>query len=118
MLAAGADVNAISEHSPEISLLERAVDSEIPEMIEVMLAYGADIDSKDSYGNSMLHRAADKGNVEIVNLLLQAGANPLARDSFGFTPAMQVRLSRLELGEENYNELQTLLKNAEKNLTN
>jgi hypothetical protein len=118
LLAAGADVNAISEHSPEISLLERAVDSEIPEMIEVMLAYGADIDSKDSYGNSMLHRAADNGNVEIVNLLLQAGANPLARDSFGFTPAMQVRLSRLELGEENYNELQTLLKNAEKNLTN
>jgi ankyrin repeat protein len=53
------------------SLFERAVDSEIPEMIEVMLAYGANIDSKDVYGNSMLHRAVRAGNPDIVNQLLE-----------------------------------------------
>ena len=80
---------------------------------QAMLAYCADIDSRDSFGNTMLHRAAVDGNVEIVNLLIEAGVSPLSRDSLGFTPAMQVRLSRFDLGEDKYNELHTLLKNAE-----
>ena len=117
LLAAGADVDAVSEYSPEISFFARAIDSAIPEMIEVMLAYGADIDSRDIFGNTMLHRAALDGNIEIVNLLIEAGASPLLRDSLGFTPAMQVRLGRSELGEDKYNELHTLLKNAEANVS-
>ena len=117
LLAAGADINAVSEFTPAKSLFERVVDSEIPEMIEVMLAYGADIDSRDVYGNSMLHRAVRAGNPDIVNQLLESGANPLSRDSNGLTPAMRARLYRLEHGEENYNELQTLLKNAEANVS-
>lgn len=117
LLAAGADVDAVSEYSPEISLFERAIDSAIPEMIEAMLAYGADIDSRDIFGNTMLHRAAVDGNVEIVNLLIEAGVSPLSRDSLGFTPAMQVRLSRFDLGEDKYNELHTLLKSAEANVS-
>jgi len=117
LLAAGADINAVSEFAPAKSLFERVVDSEITEMIEVMLAYGADIDSKDVYGNSMLHRAVRAGNPDIVNQLLESGANPLSRDSNGLTPAMRARLYRLEHGEENYNELQTLLKNAEANVS-
>ena len=117
LLAAGADINAVSEFTPAKSLFERVVDSEITEMIEVMLAYGADIDSKDVYGNSMLHRAVRAGNPDIVNQLLESGANPLSRDSNGLTPAMRARLYRLEHGEENYNELQTLLKNAEANVS-
>ena len=115
LLAAGADINAVSELSPDISLFQRAVDSEIPAMIEVMLAYGADINSKDVNGNSMLHRAVRAGNVEIVNQLIESGADPLARDTNGLTPAMRARLSRLDHGEEKYNELNTLLKNAETN---
>ncbi len=115
LLAAGADINAVSEFTPDISLFQRAVDSEIPTMIEVMLAYGADINSKDVYGNSMLHRAVRAGNVEIVNQLIESGADPLARDTNGLTPAMRARLSRLDHGEEKYNELSTMLKNAETN---
>ena len=115
LLAAGADINAVSEFTPDISLFQRAVDSEIPTMIEVMLAYGADINSKDVYGNSMLHRAVRAGNVEIVNQLIESGANPLARDTHGLTPAMRARLSRLDHGEEKYNELSIMLKNAETN---
>ncbi len=115
LLAAGADINAFSELSPDISLFQRAVDSEIPAMIEVMLAYGADINSKDVNGNSMLHRAVRAGNVEIVNQLIESGADPLARNSNGLTPAMRARLSRLDHGEEKYNELHALLKNAETN---
>ena len=115
LLAAGADINAFSELSPDISLFQRAVDSEIPAMIEVMLAYGADINSKDVNGNSMLHRAVRAGNVEIVNQLIESGADPLARNSNGLTPAMRARLSRLDHGEEKYNELNNLLKNAETN---
>jgi ankyrin repeat protein len=115
LLAAGADINAVSEFTPDISLFQRAVDSEIPTMIEVMLAYGADINSKDVYGNSMLHRAVRAGNVEIVNQLIESGADPLARDTNGLTPAMRARLSRLDHGEEKYNELSIMLKNAEIN---
>ena len=115
LLAAGADINAVSEFTPDISLFQRAVDSEIPTMIEVMLAYGADINLKDVYGNSMLHRAVRAGNVEIVNQLIESGADPLARDTNGLTPAMRARLSRLDHGEEKYNELSIMLKNAETN---
>ena len=115
LLAAGADINAVSEFTPDISLFQRAVDSEIPTMIEVMLAYGADINSKDVYGNSMLHRAVRAGNVEIVNQLIESGADPLARDTNGLTPAMRARLSRLDHGEEKYNELSIMLKNSETN---
>lgn len=117
LLAAGADINAVSEFTPAKSLFERVVDSEIPEMIEVMLAYGADIDSKDVYGNSMLHRAVRAGNPDIVNQLLESGANPLSRDLNGLTPAMRARLYRLEHGEDKYNALHTLLKNAEANVS-
>ena len=95
LLAAGADINAVSEFTPAKSLFECVVDSDITEMIEVMLAYGADIDSKDVYGNSMLHRAVRAGNPDIVNQLLESGANPLSRDSNGLTPAMRACLYRL-----------------------
>jgi len=115
LLAAGADINAVSEFTPDKSLFEHVVDSEITDMIEVMLAHGADIDAKDFYGNSMLHRAVRAGNPDIVNQLLESGANPLSRDLNGLTPAMRARLYRLEHGEEKYKEIDTLLKNAEAN---
>ena len=117
LLAAGADINAVSEYAPELSLLELAVRRESLEMTEVMLAYGADVESKDGYGNSMLHRAVLDGNVAMVELLLEAGASPLSRDPYGFTPAMQARLNRFESGEALYEELHTLLKSAEANLS-
>jgi len=113
----GSGTTFLSLYDTAKSLFERAVDSEIPEMIEVMLAYGANIDSKDVYGNSMLHRAVRAGNPDIVNQLLESGANPLSRDLNGLTPAMRARLYRLEHGEDKYNELHTLLKNAEANVS-
>ncbi len=119
LLAAGADINAVSEFTPDISLFQRAVDSEIHhDRGYAPKQYGADINSKmfmEIQCCIAFLGILIKRNVEIVNQLIESGADPLARDTNGLTPAMRARLSRLDHGEEKYNELNTLLKNAETN---
>jgi ankyrin repeat protein len=59
------------------------------EVVKQLLAKGADVNAKSSYGYTALLYAADKGHTECVGLLLDGGANiniqssaPVIRDSF------------------------------------
>ena len=55
----------------------------------LLLARGATVGFRDSYGSTALHAAADawwSENTELVSVLLEAGADPLARNSRDRTP--------------------------------
>ena len=55
-------------------------------MAKLLLAIGADPNSKNKAGRTPLHRAAWFGNVEVIRQLLAAGAEPNTRDQEHHTP--------------------------------
>ncbi len=58
------------------------------EMIELLLAHGADVDAADFDGFTPLHLAAAADRAEIAEALIAAGANVEARDRVNFTPLL------------------------------
>jgi len=46
------------------------------DMLQLLLAYGADPNSKDSDGNTPLHHVVSVDNPELISLLLDCGADP------------------------------------------
>ena len=65
-----------------------AVSSEHPEVIQVLVAAGADPNGVNNSGQTPLHLAATAGDWDAENIgeLLAAGADPMARDNNGRTP--------------------------------
>jgi len=57
-----------------------------PEALELLTAYGADIDARDATGMTPLHVAAMLGRDFEARWLLEHGAEADARDRFGDTP--------------------------------
>jgi ankyrin repeat protein len=55
------------------------------DVVELLLANGADVNAEDNFGETPLHCAAD-GNKDLVALLLSKGANVNATDRAGVTP--------------------------------
>jgi cytohesin len=53
---------------------------------ELLLAHGADVNAKDSQGQTPLHFAAQQGQLQAVDWLLKRGADVNARDAKGKTP--------------------------------
>ena len=53
------------------------------QVVEVLIARGAEIDARDNQGMTPLHWAAERGQHELAGLLIDAGANMTARDSEG-----------------------------------
>ncbi len=66
--------------------LHRAVESDRQNMVEMLLASGADPNKVDYFKDSPLHFAASRGSVGTVITLLQAKASVNARNSSGYTP--------------------------------
>jgi len=52
-----------------------------PEVLEVILGAGAEVDILDKYGHTALHLAAGAGRVEAIKLLIDQGAKVDARNS-------------------------------------
>lgn len=94
LIERGADVNAADErgytalfhacHDPD-------EDRGHPELVELLLAAGADKEAKIGFGVRPLMYAAGNGEAGVVAALLRGGADPLARNEVGRTALMMVK---------------------------
>ena len=90
----GADVNAADERG--FTALFHACynpddDRGHPEVVELLLAAGADKEAKIGFGVRPLMYAAGNGEAGVVTALLRDGADPLARNEVGRTALMMVK---------------------------
>ena len=63
--------------------------------VKALLAKGADVNAKTSYGVTALSFAADRGSLEIVKSLLEHGADVNATDTFYHKPFWQGQPARV-----------------------
>lgn len=104
LLAAGADVNAVSEGGK--SALIRATTRGYLDIVRVLLAAGADVNAKKENGATALIVAVFLGYADIVRVLLASGADPDAQTAQGTTAEKWAQ----SIG---FTEIVALLRNAE-----
>jgi ankyrin repeat protein len=93
-LKAGADVNKKYEHGYCLTPLMYATLVGHREIVEELLAMGADIDAKDDdYERTALMQAILLGHEEIVTLLIDNRADVNAQDNYGWSPLMMLFLA-------------------------
>jgi ankyrin repeat protein len=54
--------------------------------VQDLIKRGADVNSKNNYGQTPLHRALGNNAIEIAKLLIDAGADVEAKNNYGLTP--------------------------------
>ncbi|MBW2703234.1 MAG: ankyrin repeat domain-containing protein [Deltaproteobacteria bacterium] len=86
LLDAGADVKAPSLQKWRISPLHLAAQGGNVQVIDLLLARGAELDAVNLEGYTPLHRAAWYGESAAVRHLIAKGANLKARNKWGQTP--------------------------------
>lgn len=97
----GVDINAKEKDSYRNTPLHKAVRHDQQDMIEFLVANGADIDSEASIGETPLHSAARIGSNKTVTLLIKLGADVNAQDNNGNTPLREAaRKGRFEVVEK------------------
>jgi ankyrin repeat protein len=84
-LAAGTDVDVKGGWLGGTPLHYAARDSH-KEIIELLIAKGADLNAKGSIGQTSLHDATERGHKETAELLIATGADVNAKDMYGETP--------------------------------
>ncbi|KAF2288366.1 hypothetical protein GH714_007075 [Hevea brasiliensis] len=83
---AGTGEGQILEDLDGCSLLHLACETADIGMLELLLQYGANINSTDSRGQTPLHRCILRGRAAFAKLLLSRGADPRAVNGEGKTP--------------------------------
>ena len=83
LIESGADVNRRTPYGT--TPLDRAVGAGFKDIVELLIAKGANVNAKDNWDWTPLHSAV-YGHKDIVELLIAKGANVKARDGGGRTP--------------------------------
>jgi len=87
LLAAGAEVNAVTKEAMKVTPLQSAAAAGRLDIARVLIAHGANADVRNpENGFAPLHEAAARGDVEFGRLLLDHGADINATMSDGRTP--------------------------------
>ena len=87
LLDHGANPSLASSNALRLAPLHSAVAADSFELVDLLLARGAEPNSKESSGSTPLHNAAGHGNAPIIERLLAAGADRAALNNDGKTPA-------------------------------
>ena len=82
----GVDVNAVSEQFPKWTPLQYAVQSEVADLVDLLIKAGAKVNTKDEEGRTPLHLATESQNGDIVLVLLKNSADVNEHDNLGLTP--------------------------------
>lgn len=88
------------------TLINIAIVKSHPEIVKILINFGANVTSLDYFDNSALHIAAEAGNNEIVSILLQNGVDINLRNLKGETPIM------LAAKAGNKNTIEFMVKNG------
>ena len=86
LLAAGADLNAVSANAMRNTPLHAATAGGRTDVALLLISRGADVAAADAGRHTALHIAAEAGNIPVVRALLERGADPLAVDVEDKTP--------------------------------
>ena len=80
----------VSQHDESPNQLVYAINNSAPRAIKVLIERGANVDQRDSRGDTPLHLAARRDdtleNIALVSLLLDKDANPNIRNNAGWRP--------------------------------
>lgn len=109
MLDGGLSPNARDETHNE-PIIFQSVFAKNTETLEVMLDYGADINIKNSLGDTLLIDALDYHSYEHVIFLLNHGADSSIRGNSGWTMANQLQrlLNRSKTGSSEHDSLEEI----------
>lgn len=76
------------------SLLHAACYDGKPEIAELLIELGADVNARERDLRTPLHHAANQGHLEVIDLLVRHGADLEAKDAKGMTALMWGQISR------------------------
>jgi ankyrin repeat protein len=93
LIAAGADANARNQagETPLMTGLNQFDYEKVPEIVDLLIAGGADLRATANDGRTVLHYAAAYWNPKAMQYLLGKGLDPNVRDAKGRTPLFYCR---------------------------
>ncbi|KAF7457659.1 acyl-CoA-binding domain-containing protein 6 [Cryptosporidium felis] len=93
--------NSCSSQSSSYAL-HFSCDKGLPEMTLLLLKFGADPNSKDSFGDTPLHVAAVSEQTECIRILLNHGADPSLQNDDGLKPVQVSQNAEVKAVFENH----------------
>lgn len=83
-----ADINARNPNGQTILMYAVSINKN-PEVVNLLLMYGANLSARDNAGRTaLMFASALNPNAEVVSRLIQAGASPSAKDQNGWSPLL------------------------------
>jgi ankyrin repeat protein len=86
LLQAGANVNQQSREAMKVSALHSASAARRPDIVEMLLAAGANPNLRAEGGVTVFHEAGATGQIDVAEMLLKRGGDINATDNSGKTP--------------------------------